>query len=860
MYVSIAGRKCALSLLSPPSLSGALVLGALLCGASAASAQSTSVEAVTQAQPQVLPAEFNGDLSKLPALPFGVGEAPPYRPLLRRPPTTKVPSVAPPAPSAPEFVGGPRVPMPSPIQNFAGMSKTDACTGGSCGSGWPPDPNGDVGPNHYIQAVNTSYAIYNKTGTRLAAFTENQLFLGSGLPQCDGHAAGDPIVLYDWLADRWILTHLAFSFSSPPPPASPAPTTPFYQCIAASKTSDPVAGGWWLYAVRVDPGGAGLPPVNDLNDYPKFGLWHDCLYMASNEFRFPAGNYDGVAFASFSRADLYSGAPLTFGLGWLPPANNAFTMIPSHNQGKGVFAVQPGTPNYFVSESGTLFTFEVRKLTAGLNCGGGGTLSALTNVSQTGYFFASLGAEVPQPPPVPPPATLLDNIDDRLMQKVQYRRIGSVESLWVAHNVDPCTNGPCSTFGPTGMQWAQINVTGGTIATTPVQQQIYAPDATLYRWMGSIAVDSQGNAALGYSTSNGSAPNYPSIAYSGRLATDPANTLPQTEVQMVAGAGSQNNVCGGVPCDRWGDYSAMSLDPADGCTFWYTNEYYGSQANGDAGNWQTRIGSFKFPSCTTATTRVLVPNGTSESQTFTAYPETRWFAMTVEPGKTYVIDTVDPSGDLTANAIGTLNVFAGDGVSAPPEANVDCTAANGPRPPAVDVASDGIRCVLRTALPNGTLLNKRPVYIKVTRMDPATGGGSQFKIRAREATIYGRWLTAGYDYHVEVENTTGDTMCVEVARYPASGLTYTPGPGWSGAIASFTLTVPAFGAVKQVIPNGNLVGSNSDGPLRISACNSPVNLIPGALHVSTFAFDTVASRFIYFFTTTANDGKTRSTW
>jgi hypothetical protein len=159
-------------------------------------------------------------------------------------------------------------------------------------------------------------------------------------------------------------------------------------------------------------------------------------------------------------------------------------------------------------------------------------------------------------------------------------------------------------------QWAQLNVTGGVIATTPVQQQIYAPDATLYRWMGSLAVDNQGNMALGYSTSNGTAPNFPSIAYSGRLAGDPLNTLPQTEVFLVAGAGSQDNICGGAPCERWGDYTAMSVDPVDDCTFWYTNEYYSSQANGNIGNWQTRIGSFKFPSCT-------APPGTAQ-RTFVA--------------------------------------------------------------------------------------------------------------------------------------------------------------------------------------------------------------------------------------------------
>jgi hypothetical protein len=147
------------------------------------------------------------------------------------------------------------------------------------------------------------------------------------------------------------------------------------------------------------------------------------------------------------------------------------------------------------------------------------------------------------------------------------------------------------------MQWAQLDVSGGVIATTPVQQQIYAPDASLYRFMGSLAVDGQGNMALGYTRSNGTAPNFPSIAYSGRLATDPLSTLPQTEVIMTAGGGSQVNNCGGGPCDRWGDYSAMSVDPADDCTFWYINEYYSSQANGTSGNWQTRIGSFKFPSC-----------------------------------------------------------------------------------------------------------------------------------------------------------------------------------------------------------------------------------------------------------------------
>ena len=184
-------------------------------------------------------------------------------------------------------------------------------------------------------------------GTLLTSFEENQLWSGVGTTPCNGNSQGDPIVIYDWLSDRFVLTWFAFASGS----------GPFYQCIAAAKSSDPVSGGWWLYAVHMDPGTPGSPTVGDINDYGKFGLWHDCLYMAANEFT-PAGAYDGIAFASFSRADLYSGAPLTYSLGYLSPASNAFTLIPSNNQGRVANAAQPGTPNYFVSESGTAFAFE----------------------------------------------------------------------------------------------------------------------------------------------------------------------------------------------------------------------------------------------------------------------------------------------------------------------------------------------------------------------------------------------------------------------------------------------------------------------------------------------------------------------
>jgi hypothetical protein len=247
----------------------------------------------------------------------------------------------------------------------------------------------------------------------------------------------------------------------------------------------------------------------------------------------------------------------------------------------------PGTPNYFVRNASQT-SFGIRRFTPGAFCAGGGTISATTTVSHASN--GNIGGNI-----VPQPNTtrVLDSLGDRIMQKVQYRKIGNDESLWVIHNARPQAG---SNLRP---QWAQINVTGGTIVTTPVQQGIHAPDTTLYRWMGSIATDTSGNTAIGYSTSNATDPNFPSIAYAGRLVSDPLGTLSQTETQLIAGAGSQIFTCGGGPCARWGDYSSMSVDPVDDCTFWYTSEYYQTQAQGSnqPGIWQTRIGSFKFPTC-----------------------------------------------------------------------------------------------------------------------------------------------------------------------------------------------------------------------------------------------------------------------
>jgi hypothetical protein len=172
----------------------------------------------------------------------------------------------------------------------------------------------------------------------------------------------------------------------------------------------------------------------------------------------------------------------------------------------------------------------------------------------------------------------VDAISERLMYRAQYRNFGSHQSLVSNFTVD-ATGSDLA-----GIRWFELRNTGS--GWTVHQQGTYAPDAN-HRWMGSIAQDGQGNMALGYSVS--SATVYPSIRYAGRLAGDAAGTLPQAEATVIDGGGSQTGV------NRWGDYSSMSVDPTDDCTFWYAQEYIQTTTGW---GWQTRIGAFKFPSCT----------------------------------------------------------------------------------------------------------------------------------------------------------------------------------------------------------------------------------------------------------------------
>ncbi|RJP51798.1 MAG: hypothetical protein C4583_08005 [Anaerolineaceae bacterium] len=431
---------------------------------------------------------------------------------------------------------------PSALTNFKGLDLQN------WGAGWPPDTHGDVGPNHYIQAVNTSIGIFDKaTGTRLAAFTFDNFFIaagGSGV--CATYNQGDPIVVYDQISGRWIITDFAFTSVNKPP---------YYECIAVSKTADPVSGGWWLYTLTAD--------TLSLNDYPKLGIWNDGIYMSANMFK-RGRSYAGAKVWALNRDDLISGAPLrtvAFTLG-----TTYFSLLPANLKG----ALAPaGTPEYFMSDYGSNTSMKLWKFAVNWT-----TPTSSTFTGPTSFAVASFTRPTSRVPQLNSTETL-DTLGDRLMSWLQYRNINGVQSLWVSRTVVAGTS--------MGLRWMEVR----NMSTTPVvyQQGTYAPDAN-YRWMPSLAVDKFGNMAIGYSVS--SSTMYPAIRYAGRLVADPLNTLGQTEISLIEGTGSQS---GGY--SRWGDYSSMSVDPVDDCTFWFTTEYYETTSN----NWQTRIGSFQYPGC-----------------------------------------------------------------------------------------------------------------------------------------------------------------------------------------------------------------------------------------------------------------------
>ncbi len=460
--------------------------------------------------------------------------------------------------------------MPSPIKSFEGIRNINGVL--------PPDTQGDVGPNHYVQWVNLSMAIYDKSGNlKWGPYNGNTIWSGFGGP-ADGSNDGDPIVLYDRLADRWLISQFALPNY---------PSGPFYEYIAISQTPDPT-GAWYRYGFMVS--------ATLMNDYPHLGVWPDGYYMSVNEFS--NGYYAGAGVYVFNRAKMLAGDPTaSFQMFDLGSVNmEYYGLQPSHLEG----SVSPaaGEPNTFLQfEDSAWGAYPTDRLMvwqfhvdwtnpAATTFGASGNPNAMLD---TAPFDSSMCGGRRACIPQPSTTAKVDAISSKLMYRVQYRRFPSYKALILNHTVD------VDGTDHAGVRWYELRDSGS--GWSIYQQGTYAPDGD-NRWMASAAMDKAGDLAVGYSIS--SAATYPGIRYAGRLPSDPLGTLGQAEQTLIAGSGSQTHSAA-----RWGDYSAMSVDPADDCTFWYTQEYY--QTTSSAG-WQTRIGSFKFPSCGFSSSVVANPS------------------------------------------------------------------------------------------------------------------------------------------------------------------------------------------------------------------------------------------------------------
>ncbi len=434
--------------------------------------------------------------------------------------------------------------IPAPILSFAGIQ----FPGVSCNCA-PPDTNGEVGLTQYVQMVNTGYQVFDKaTGASvLGPNSIVSLWTGFG-GVCQTSGFGDPVVLYDQLANRWVISQFAGS------------SIPTDECVAVSTTSD-ATGTYNRYAFHIG---------SNFFDYEKISVWPDAYYMSANIFNSSGTAYLGPQAYAMDRTKMLAGQPASIII--MPILGSTFPpMLPADIEGST--PPPAGAPNSFVLWPDT-GTYRVYHFHADFAVPGNSTFSLFGTSPAAGFseLCPTTRACVPQ---LGQSSTQnLDGLGDRPMFRLVYRNFGDHESL--------VGNFSVKSNNVAGIRWFELrNVTAGPVQT--FQESTYQPDTT-WRWMGSISMDGQGNMALGYSASSSAI--FPQLRYTGRLVSDPLNTLPQGEATLHAGTGAQINTS-----NRWGDYSDMSVDPVDDQTFWFTSEYYD---NTSAFNWRTRIGNFKL--------------------------------------------------------------------------------------------------------------------------------------------------------------------------------------------------------------------------------------------------------------------------
>ncbi len=440
---------------------------------------------------------------------------------------------------------------PATNLEFAGVGNPLACGGCS-----PPDTTGDVGPNHYIQMVNaTKVAIFNKAGSPLAAPFDLSTLFTSG--SCSTDDAGDPQVLYDSLADRWLLAQFQVDDRL---------------CFAVSTTPDPM-GTYNRYSFATP----------DFPDYFKVGVWPTGYYVSTNESTYTA--------YALNRTAMLAGDPanaVRF------PGETNF-LLPADVDGPNAPNAQGGLFYTFKDDSfpghgGGADRLELFQLNPDFGTPANSTFANIGTIPIASFTYTVCGFFVLDCIPQPGTAEGVDAVSEWPMQRFVYRRFSDHEALLGNFTVDVGSD-------RAGIRWFELRNTGGGYGL--FQEGTHAPADSLNRFMGSIAMDQDGNIALGYSVSSGSV--FPGIRYATRAPGDAPGTL-QAEAVLQAGAGSQTSTF-----NRWGDYSAMNVDPADDCSFWYTNEYYTATSTS---TWSTRIGRFKEPTCPSPKTLTVTGAGT----------------------------------------------------------------------------------------------------------------------------------------------------------------------------------------------------------------------------------------------------------
>ena len=417
----------------------------------------------------------------------------------------------------------------------------------------PPDTNGAVGATQFAQIVNVTLAVYDKSMGAVVLGPEliNTVWEGFGGP-CEAGNGGDPVVLYDQLAGRWLVSQLQFNSSF----------TSNQQCIAVSTSSD-ATGSYNRYEFDFD---------STLPDYPKFGVWPDGYYYTANTFVPKGGTFSflGAQACAFDRAAMLAGSSAAMICFQNPPS--VASLLPSDLDGS---ALPPaGQPNFFVdladSSHLNVFQFHADFAKPAASTFTGPALVPVAPFTQICARAVDLACI-----PEPPPGERVDSLGDRLMFRLAYRNFGDHESLVVNHTIQ---GGALA-----GVRWYEIR----SPRSSPfVFQQGTVVDPDTDFWMGSMAMDKAGNIALGFSASSLSL--NPSVFLVGRAPSDPPGTM-AGPMALVTGGGVQLR-----SFKRWGDYSSMAIDPTDDCTFWYTQEYYRTTGSF---NWSTRIAAFKFDSC-----------------------------------------------------------------------------------------------------------------------------------------------------------------------------------------------------------------------------------------------------------------------